>query len=108
FFFQAEDGIRDFHVTGVQTCALPISEGWAPDSWRARPALQQPAYPDAAALAGTLRELRELPPLVTSWEILALRRQLADAQEGRQIGRASCRERVKRTDADESEKEQES
>src|SRR5690606_35593350 len=25
FFFQAEDGIRDFHVTGVQTCALPIS-----------------------------------------------------------------------------------
>src|SRR5690606_40817669 len=26
-FFQAEDGIRDFHVTGVQTCALPISIG---------------------------------------------------------------------------------
>src|SRR5690606_39288806 len=26
FFFQAEDGIRDFHVTGVQTCALPIFE----------------------------------------------------------------------------------
>src|SRR5690606_41051586 len=25
FFFQAEDGIRDYHVTGVQTCALPIS-----------------------------------------------------------------------------------
>src|SRR5690606_41178620 len=25
--FQAEDGIRDFHVTGVQTCALPISAG---------------------------------------------------------------------------------
>src|SRR5690606_41047966 len=24
FYFQAEDGIRDFHVTGVQTCALPI------------------------------------------------------------------------------------
>src|SRR5215475_14751118 len=30
FFFQAEDGIRDFHVTGVQTCALPIC-------WRPRP-----------------------------------------------------------------------
>src|SRR5690606_36903760 len=30
FFFQAEDGIRDFHVTGVQTCALPIlDEGLA-------------------------------------------------------------------------------
>src|SRR5690625_6116017 len=27
FFFQAEDGIRDGHVTGVQTCALPISGG---------------------------------------------------------------------------------
>src|SRR5690606_39667244 len=26
-FFQAEDGIRDFHVTGVQTCALPIYYG---------------------------------------------------------------------------------
>src|SRR5690606_41024116 len=30
-FFQAEDGIRDFHVTGVQTCALPI---WrSPSPW---------------------------------------------------------------------------
>src|SRR5256885_16384444 len=28
FFFQAEDGIRDYKVTGVQTCALPISEVW--------------------------------------------------------------------------------
>src|SRR2546430_4388131 len=27
FFFQAEDGIRDLTVTGVQTCALPISNG---------------------------------------------------------------------------------
>src|SRR5205807_4246949 len=29
FFFQAEDGIRDYKVTGVQTCALPISQGAA-------------------------------------------------------------------------------
>src|SRR5690606_2732022 len=29
FFFQAEDGIRCFHVTGVQTCALPISAAYA-------------------------------------------------------------------------------
>src|SRR2546430_9123444 len=28
FFFQAEDGIRDLTVTGVQTCALPISAAW--------------------------------------------------------------------------------
>src|SRR5256885_5864616 len=27
FFFQAEDGIRDYKVTGVQTCALPIFKG---------------------------------------------------------------------------------
>src|SRR6266446_2856956 len=31
FFFQAEDGIRDYKVTGVQTCALPISE-WDADA----------------------------------------------------------------------------
>src|SRR5260370_42253947 len=30
FFFQAEDGIRDSSVTGVQTCALPISAGIIP------------------------------------------------------------------------------
>src|SRR2546426_8186963 len=28
FFFQAEDGIRDYKVTGVQTCALPILVDW--------------------------------------------------------------------------------
>src|SRR5215208_2247325 len=39
FFFQAEDGIRDGHVTGVQTCALPIS------------ADGQPLYRDALARA---------------------------------------------------------
>src|SRR6266498_4963933 len=36
FFFQAEDGIRDADVTGVQTCALPIwrsSERWPRGSW---------------------------------------------------------------------------
>src|SRR5256886_5717728 len=33
FFFQAEDGIRDLTVTGVQTCALPISgTSWLPDA----------------------------------------------------------------------------
>src|SRR5256885_3517297 len=34
FFFQAEDGIRDYKVTGVQTCALPISSA----DYRVRPA----------------------------------------------------------------------
>src|SRR5256885_17023425 len=32
FFFQAEDGIRDYKVTGVQTCALPIYLGGTPRS----------------------------------------------------------------------------
>src|SRR2546430_17733058 len=34
FFFQAEDGIRDLTVTGVQTCALPISPAWG--AWACR------------------------------------------------------------------------
>ncbi len=58
---------------------------WTPSSWRARTALQLPTYPDAEALAGVQAELRALPPLVTSWEILALKQQLADAQEGRRF-----------------------
>src|SRR5690625_6825929 len=33
FFFQAEDGIRDGHVTGVQTCALPIANYYGPSSY---------------------------------------------------------------------------
>ena len=63
----------------------PVREAanWAPDSWRNKPAVQQPTYPDAAALGRALDELSELPPLVTSWEVLALKRQLADAAEGR-------------------------
>ncbi|MEO5596292.1 MAG: 3-deoxy-7-phosphoheptulonate synthase class II [Lysobacteraceae bacterium] len=58
-----------------------ISE-WSPDSWRRRKALQLPAYPDSAELDATLAELHRLPPLVTSWETLALRQQIAEAQEG--------------------------
>src|SRR5215210_1269087 len=34
FFFQAEDGIRDTSVTGVQTCALPIWRRGTPSGWR--------------------------------------------------------------------------
>src|SRR5699024_11860892 len=36
FFFQAEDGIRDRNVTGVQTCALPIFYTGAPQNTRRR------------------------------------------------------------------------
>ncbi len=55
---------------------------WQPASWRGKPAAQQPSYPDAAALDATLTQLARLPPLVTSWEIENLRRQLADAARG--------------------------
>src|SRR5688500_20385174 len=41
FFFQAEDGIRDYKVTGVQTCALPISDGLVVPPWRARQLLRK-------------------------------------------------------------------
>src|SRR3712207_4671500 len=44
FFFQAEDGIRDIGVTGVQTCALPISGSHLPqaDPYRTSPARRPP------------------------------------------------------------------
>jgi len=62
-----------------------LAEGWSPASWRERPALQMPQYPDAQALERALAQLRRLPPLVTSWEIFALKRQIAEAQEGRRF-----------------------
>src|SRR3712207_8228471 len=75
FFFQAEDGIRDIGVTGVQTCALPIYQG------RVLRIYRQP--PDVAAVyprVGRLPALTEVPAL--------------GEPAPRQIGRASCRERV--------------
>jgi 3-deoxy-7-phosphoheptulonate synthase len=58
---------------------------WTPESWRGRRALQQPEYPDPAALERVLAELRLLPPLVTSWEIVRLREQLAEAAAGQRF-----------------------
>jgi 3-deoxy-7-phosphoheptulonate synthase len=62
----------------------PVSP-WTPESWRNRPALQQPDYPDSAALDRVLEELRQLPPLVTSWEIVRLREHLAEAVAGKRF-----------------------
>src|SRR2546430_12043537 len=45
FFFQAEDGIRDLTVTGVQTCALPISRCPGPPSSRAAGPVPCPPSP---------------------------------------------------------------
>src|SRR5260221_9190332 len=54
FFFQAEDGIRDHCVTGVQTCALPISmeEEWMRDRALLRDLLRQRPQASPQELAG--------------------------------------------------------
>lgn len=65
--------------------AVNIPAEWTPASWRSRTAVQMPTYPDAEALESALGELRRLPPLVTSWEIFALKKQLAEAQEGKRF-----------------------
>jgi 3-deoxy-7-phosphoheptulonate synthase len=57
--------------------------GWTPDSWRRFPAGQQPVYADPAAVEEVYRQLVALPPLVTSWEVEALKGQLADAASGK-------------------------
>ncbi len=56
--------------------------GWTPDGWQRLPALQQPVYKDAARLQRVLAELSRLPPIVVSWEIDALKDELAAAQRG--------------------------
>src|SRR5699024_12085049 len=48
FFFQAEDGIRDRNVTGVQTCALPIFT----DNAVTYPSIYDPPFLTAVALGG--------------------------------------------------------
>src|SRR2546427_8155675 len=78
FFFQAEDGIRDLTVTGVQTCALPIldrleSHGGQPAGWRHRGAV------------------RWQPDLARRWRIVGLHRSPARSEE-RRVGK-ECRSR---------------
>src|SRR5256885_4893671 len=87
FFFQAEDGIRDYKVTGVQTCALPISQLRAG---------KLGAFTIVSQLGGTGEKhlslddyagLSQRQPFVAA----ALSVYLLSLLE---IGRASCRERV--------------
>src|SRR5207245_7160219 len=81
FFFQAEDGIRDATVTGVQTCALPILRKY-PLARRER------------VLPHRRDERLDAPRTVDRHE---LRSDLVGrGVERDQIGRASCRERVER------------
>jgi len=53
---------------------------WSPDSWKEKPYAQDVAYEDPAALAAAIVKLRDLPPLVTSWEVERLKQLVVDAQ----------------------------
>jgi len=56
---------------------------WTPDSWRSKPIIQQPTYPDAAELAQVESKLASYPPLVFAGEARELRRQFAEVTQGR-------------------------
>src|SRR5439155_5668103 len=89
FFFQAEDGIRDGHVTGVQTCALPISK-CVRLTWRLAALTASGVAPEG-------------PVFLPDVHVIGVRPVDGPSPGGRQraqIGRASCRERVKSTVVD--------
>src|SRR5437762_6893220 len=86
FFFQAEDGIRDTSVTGVQTCALPIFYV----ERKVAAMLQQRLGPYLVGPRGLLQPLADIIKLMFKEE---LRPRAADPILF-EIGRASCRERV--------------
>src|SRR5437762_11485756 len=87
FFFQAEDGIRDTSVTGVQTCALPILHppSICPVDWEL--AAIGSSFYDLAFLADGFEPPR-LDQVLEAYRAEALRGGIEE------IGRASCRERV--------------
>jgi 3-deoxy-7-phosphoheptulonate synthase len=62
-----------------------VTDQWSPLSWLQRPHAQETKYPDPEVLARVVARLRELPPLVTSWEIERLKSQIAEAQEGKRF-----------------------
>src|SRR2546430_9468921 len=85
FFFQAEDGIRDLTVTGVQTCALPISltvRDWREGARRPVPRGDWHIQDRTRVVMPAGFEMGKIYELVYT------------AQDPVQIGRASCRERV--------------
>ncbi|RLA70783.1 MAG: 3-deoxy-7-phosphoheptulonate synthase class II, partial [Epsilonproteobacteria bacterium] len=56
---------------------------WTPSSWRDRPILQQPTYPDAEHLKRIEAELKMYPPLVFAGEARTLKKQLGEVANGR-------------------------
>ncbi|MBT5513420.1 MAG: 3-deoxy-7-phosphoheptulonate synthase class II [Rhodospirillaceae bacterium] len=59
-----------------------MAEKWAPNSWRSKPIIQVPEYPDAAKLEAVESQLRASPPLVFAGEARNLKRALAKAADG--------------------------
>jgi len=59
-----------------------MTRNWTPNSWQVKEALQQPTYPDDAALQAVCDQISRLPPLVTSWEIEALKEEIGKASRG--------------------------
>ena len=62
--------------------STPTVQDWSLRSWREKDALQQPTYPEEAALEEALEHVSALPPLVTSWEVENLKSELARAAHG--------------------------
>src|SRR2546430_4648479 len=89
FFLQAEDGIRDLTVTGVQTCALPIST----DTVTASITGAQTGIAVVSNAATTLVVSGIASPQVAG-TTSSIRVEARDAAGNIEIGRASCRERV--------------
>ncbi|MFA6191063.1 MAG: 3-deoxy-7-phosphoheptulonate synthase class II [Sulfurimonas sp.] len=56
---------------------------WSPTSWREKPILQQPTYPNQDELNRVLAELKNYPPLVFAGEARSLKEQLANVSEGK-------------------------
>ena len=59
-----------------------MTKNWTPTSWREKPAMQMPDYPDAAKLAGVEDALSRVPPLVFAGEARSLKKSLGDVAEG--------------------------
>ena len=60
-----------------------MAQAWSPKSWREKPIVQVPAYPDPAALAGVETRLKTLPPLVFAGEARNLTNALSEVSQGR-------------------------
>src|SRR5437764_14325653 len=59
-----------------------MPERWTPDSWRGKPIVQVPEYPDAAKLAAVEAQLASFPPLVVAGEARNLKKALARVAAG--------------------------